>query len=166
MGMGWCCQKRKRGVPVEPTTVVKVEGCGWEQSLNEDIEEAPGPMPPIIGSIKQSNTLQIGLQIVKYHHHHHHWWRPIFLVSTWRVWIQPMPLKATVKAKKAMDELEFYYLWMGEKLATAWFGGGSPIYGAPQLLPCAEACPSWKELGMLNHLPGLSGPVERPHLSS
>jgi hypothetical protein len=26
--------------------------------------------------------------------------------------------------------------------------------------------PSWKELGMLNHLPGMSGPVERPHLSS
>jgi hypothetical protein len=55
---------------------------------------------------------------------------------------------------------------VGEKLAPPWFGGGSPLHGAPQLPPCAGAYPSWKELGMLNHLPGLSGPVERPHLSS
>jgi hypothetical protein len=40
-----------------------------------------------------------------------------------------------------------------------------PLHG-PQLPPCAGAYPSWKELGMLNHLPGLSGPVERPHLLS
>jgi hypothetical protein len=55
---------------------------------------------------------------------------------------------------------------VGEKLALPWFGGGSPLHGAPQLPPCAGAYPSWKELGMLNHLPGLSGPVERPYLSS
>ena len=55
---------------------------------------------------------------------------------------------------------------MGEKLAPLWFGGGSPLNGAPQLLPCAGAYPSWKELGMFNHLPGLSGPVERVLLSS
>jgi hypothetical protein len=50
---------------------------------------------------------------------------------------------------------------MGEKLAPPWFGGGSPLHGAPQLPPCgAGAYPSRKEIGMLNHLPSLSGPVE------
>jgi hypothetical protein len=55
---------------------------------------------------------------------------------------------------------------VGAKLAPPWFGGGSPLYGAPQLPPCTGAYPSWKELGMLNHLSGLSEPVARPHLSS
>jgi hypothetical protein len=43
---------------------------------------------------------------------------------------------------------------------------GFPSMGPPKLPPCAGGYPSWKEIRMLNHLPGLSGPVERPDLSS
>ena len=52
---------------------------------------------------------------------------------------------------------------VGEKLALPWFGGGSPLHGAPQLPLCAGAYPSRKKLEMLYNLPGLPGP-SRDHI--
>jgi hypothetical protein len=83
------------------------------------------------------------------------------ILSDWTVAARLLP-----KSHRLLLNPKVVLPGVGEKLAPPWFGGESPLHGAPQLQPFAGGYPSWKELGILIHLPGLSGPVKRPHLSN
>jgi hypothetical protein len=60
---------------------------------------------------------------------------------------------------------DIYLEWV-KNLHLSGLEEGVPSMGPPSCSRVLGLTPHGKSLGELNHFPGLSGPVERPHLSS